>query len=207
MANTRDELVNRFIAVNGAGKVQAAAGTAMANGDIDTRDKCVITREEIIVRRDIRDCRNEDLTDSQLVTRLARYTLAYSEVTPQILARWFALYAGGAASPTGSPANEIQTLTRGGTVSGGTFQIQMVLEGRTVITKAIAFDATTAAIQDALTASRMLYIHPGDVVVTGTWGTAMTLTFGGRLALKNTPIMYAKAFNQARVSTPTQASR
>lgn len=187
MANTREELVNRFIAFNGSGKVQAAVGTAMANADIDTRDKCTITREEVITRRDIRDCRNEDLTDSQIVTRLARYTLNYAEITPQIYARWFALFAGAAANPTGTPANEEQTLTRSGTVSGGTFKINYTLEGRTVQTKAIAWDASNATILAALTATRMAFIHPGDVVVGGTWGTAITLTYGGRLAKTNMP--------------------
>lgn len=185
MPNTRNELVNRFVAFSGEGKVQSAIGTAQPNSDIDVRDKCTITREEVIVRRDVRDCRNEDLTDSQIVTRMARYTLNYAEVTPQILARWFAWYAGASAAPTGTPANEVQTLTRGGTVTGGTFKIALTLEGRTATTKAIAWDAPAAQIEAALTTSRMFFIHPGDVAVTGTWGTAMTLTFGGRLANAN----------------------
>jgi hypothetical protein len=187
MANTREELVNRFIAFSGAGKTQSAIGTAQPNADIDTRDKCTITREEVITRRDVRDCRNQDLTDSQLLTRLARYTLVYAEVTPQIMARWFALFAGASASPTGTPAHEIQSLTRGGTVSGGTFRINLTLEGRTVQTKDIAWDASNSAILAALTTSRMFFIHPGDVTVGGTWGTAITLTFAARLGHANLP--------------------
>lgn len=187
MANLREELVNRFVAFNGAGKVQSAIGTAQPNSDIDTRDKCVITREEVITRRDVRDCRDEDLTDSQILTRLARYTLVYSEVTPLILARWFALFAGASAAPTGSPANEVQTLTRGGTVSGGTFRINLALEGRTVQTKDIAWNASNADILAALTTSRMFFIHSGDVVVGGVWGSAVSLTFGSRLGHANLP--------------------
>lgn len=188
MANTREELVNRFFAISGVGKIQAAVGTGMANASIDTRDKCTITREEVITRRDIRDCRDEDMTDSQIVTRLGRYTLNYTEVTPQIEARWAAYFFGTAAAPTGAPANEVQTLTRSGTVSGGSFTLAMTLEGRLVTTKPIAWNATTTDIQNALTASRMLYIHPGDVVVTGDW-TGMVLTFGGRLAHADLPLM------------------
>ena len=187
MANNREELVDQFIAFSGQGKVQSAIGVAQPNSDIDTRDKCTITREEVVTRRDVRDCKNQDLVDSQLVTRLARYTLVYEEVTPQIMARWFAWFAGGSAAASGTPADEAQTLTRGGTVSGGTFRINMTLEGRTVQTKDIAWDASTAAIQAALTTSRMFFIHSGDVVVTGTWGTAMTLTFGNRLGNANLP--------------------
>lgn len=165
MANTREELVNRFFAINGAGKIQAALGTAQPNADIDTRDKCTITREEIIVRRDLRDCRNEDMVGSDILTRLARYTLVYAEITPQILSRWFALYLGGAANPTGAQANEIQAITRVGTVSGGGFKLRATLEGRSVTTKIINWDDTTALIQSKLTAARMRFIHPGDVVV------------------------------------------
>ncbi len=182
MANTREELVNRFFAMNGAGKVQAAIGTAMSNADIDTRDKCTITREEVITRRDVRDCRNEDLADSQIVTRLARYTLVYDEVTPQIMAKWFALFAGAAAAPTGSPANEVQTITVAG---AGT--LALTLEGRTATTKSISGSATAAEIQAALTAARMLFIHPGDVVISGSG--PFTATFGGRLAHANLGVM------------------
>jgi hypothetical protein len=182
MANTREELVNRFIAFNGAGKIQSAVGTAQPNADIDTRDKCTITREEIIVRRDVRDCRNEDLVSSDILTRLARYTLVFAEVTPQILARFFALCFGAAAAPTGSPANEVQTIT----VTGdGT--LSLTLEGRTVTTKTIPAAATAAQIQAALTAARMRFIHPGDVVITGTG--PFTATFGGRLAHANLATM------------------
>lgn len=187
MPNTREELVNRFVAFNGAGKVQSAIGVAQPNSDIDTRDKCTITREEVITRREVRDCRDEDLVDSQILTRLARYTLVYNEITPQLYARWFAWFAGGSAAPTGAPTNEVQSLTRGGTVSGGTFRINLTLEGRTVQTKDIQWNASNADIQSALTTSRMFFIHPGDVAVGGTWGSAITLTFGGRLADANLP--------------------
>lgn len=187
MANTREELVNRFVAFSGAGKVQSAIGVAQPNGDIDTRDKCTITREEVVTRRDVRDCRDEDLTDSQIITRLARYTLNYAEVTPQILARWFALFAGASAAPVGTPADEVQSLTRTGTVSGGTFRINLTLEGRTVQTKDIAWNASNADILAALTTSRMFFIHPGDITIGGTWGTAITITFTNRLGDANLP--------------------
>ncbi len=185
MANTRNELVNRFIAFNGEGKVQSAIGVPQPNSDIDTRDKCTITREEVIVRRDVRDCRNEDLADSQLITRAARYTLTYAEITPQLFARWFAWFAGGSASPTGSQANEVQTVTVAG---DGT--LAMTLEGRTATTKLIESTGLTAALlQAALTAARMYFIHPGDVVVTGTGPYTLTFPETGRLGRANLPIM------------------
>lgn len=186
-------MTDRFAAFSGIGMRQTAQGTPLANADIDTRDKCTITREEVVERRDYRDCRDEDQTDSKIQTRLARWTFDYTEITPQILARWSAYKLGAATAPTGTPADEVQTLTRSGTVSGGTFTLAMTLEGRTVTTKPIAWDATTAAIQSAMTASRMLFIHPGDVVVTGDWITGMILTFPntGRLGRADLPLLVA----------------
>jgi hypothetical protein len=186
MPNTREELVNRFVAFSGVGKVQSAIGVGQPNGDIDTRDKCTITREEVFTRRDVRDCRNQDLTDSQIITRLARYTLVYAEITPQLYARWFAYFAGASAAPTGTPADEVQTLA---VVGDGT--LALTLEGRTATTKTIpAAGITAAKIQAALTASRMFFIHPGDVVVSG-GSSPFTLTFPntGRLGRANLPLV------------------
>jgi hypothetical protein len=179
MANTREELVNRFFAVNGAGKIQSADGVALANGDIDTREKCTITREEVITRRERRDCRNEDIVSSDILTRLARYTLNFAEVTPQIMARYFAWFAGGAAGPTGTPANEVQNINYSGTVNSGTFKLKMTLEGRVVTTKAIAYNASTVDLIAALTAARMLYIHPGDITALGGIKQVETLAIVG----------------------------
>lgn len=193
MANNREELVDRFFVVSGAGKVQAAKGTGLANSDLDTRDKCTITRELIVDRRETRDCRNEYMLKTKIRTRYSRITLNYAECTPQIIHRWTSILLGAAAGPSGTPANEVQTLTRSGTVSGGTFTLSMTLEGRTVTTKPIAWNATNQQIQDALTAARMLFIQPGDVAVTGGWGTAITITFPntGRLGRANLPMLVA----------------
>lgn len=189
MANTREQLSDRFLLVNGAGMKQAAFGTPIDNTDLTTRDKCTITREEVVDRRVYFDCRDEYPIDTKIQTRLARYTFDYAEVTPQIMARWTALKNGAAAAPTGTPANEVQTLTYNSTVTGGTFTLALTLEGRTATTKPLAFNATAAQIQAALTAARMKFIEPGDVVATGSFGTAVTLTFGGRLAKANLPLL------------------
>ena len=179
MANTRQVLTDRFFIVNGAGKKQSAMGTGLANGDLDTRDKCTVTREEVIDRRVYMDCRNEDPMKSKVITRLARYTLDYAEVTPQIIARWTAYKEGAATAPTGSSADEVQTLTYSGTVSSGTFTLALTLEGRTVTTKPIAYNATPATVQAALTAARMKFIEPGDVVASGGVKQKETLTVAG----------------------------
>jgi hypothetical protein len=184
MANTRELLVDRFIAISGTGKKQAATGTGMSNANIDTRLKCTISREEVITRRDVRDCRNEDLVDSQVVTRLARYTLNFAEVTPQIMAIFAAYDLGQAAVSAAAPAqNEHQTVT---VSADGTLSLTM--EGRTVTTKTIPSAGLTAAvIKAALTTSQMLFIHPGDIDVTGT-GPFLVI-FQGRLANADIPLM------------------
>lgn len=163
--NTKQVLNDRFIAVNGAGMKQSAIGTPLLNEDLDTRDKCTVTREEIVTRKEYRDCRDEDLVAAKVDTRAARYTLDYQEVTPQIIARWKALLQGAAIAPVGTPINEVQALARSGSVSSGAFAVSLTLEGRTVTSKPIPWNATESQIRAALTAARMNFIQPGDIAV------------------------------------------
>lgn len=193
MANTRQVLNDRFIAFSDTGQKQTAQGTPLANSDLDLRIKAAITRADNVTRREIRDCRDQDLIKSEITGRFARFTLNITEITPQILAIFTAYFAGASTAPTGSPANEVQTLARTGTVTGGTFTVALTLEGRTVTTKPIAYDATTSAIQDALTAARMLFVTPGSVTVGGDWSSGITLTFGGNLAKANIPAVVIDA--------------
>ena len=86
----------------------------------------------------------------------------------------------GYAVPLVQGANEVQTITFGGTVSGGTFTI--TLDGET--TAAIAYNATTAAVQAAL--EGLSNLAPGDVTVTGSAG-AYVLTYGGASAGRDVP--------------------
>lgn len=186
MANTRQFLGDRFFVVNGAGKVQSAQGVPMVNADLNYRLKAAITREEIIVRREYRNCRDEDFIGSKIRTRLARYTLAFTEVNPHLIGLFSALLLGSSLAPTGTPANEAQSIAVAG---DGT--IALTLEGRTVTTAQIESTGITAqAIQDALTDPRMLFIQPGDVVVTG-GSSPFTATFPetGRLGRANIPLM------------------
>jgi hypothetical protein len=53
--------------------------------------------------------------------------------------------------------------------------LSLTLEGRTVTTKTIPETGLTAAkIRDALTTAAMIFIHPGDVAVTGNIGLIYT---------------------------------
>jgi hypothetical protein len=86
---------------------------------------------------------------------------------------------------TGSPTNEVQTLTITGTPTGGTFRLSF----RSVTTGTIAFSATAAAVQAALEA--LSTIGTGNVVCTGgpLPGTAVVITFQGQLAGQNQPLI------------------
>lgn len=79
--------------------------------------------------------------------------------------------------------DEVQKVTKSGTVSGGTFTL--TFDGET--TAAIAFDAPAADVQTAL--ENLVNIHPGDVEVTGgpVSTTALTFTFGDNYAGENVP--------------------
>lgn len=187
MPNTPQRLVDRFIAVSEEAAVQSAIDVGLVNADINMRHRCEISVQEVVERNEVRDCRNEYLVDETLRTRALRFTLTYTDVTPQILALWLAYFKGAQAGPVGTPANEEVLLSRTGTVSGGAFKIQVVLEGRTVVTGNIAWNASAQDIIDALTHPRMFFIQPGDIAVTGDWTSGYTIEFTGRLANANIP--------------------
>lgn len=86
---------------------------------------------------------------------------------------------------TGSPTNEVQTLSISGTPTGGTFKLSF----RSVVTAAIAFGATAAAVQAALEA--LSTVGTGNVVCTGgpLPGTPVVVTFQGQLAGQNQPLI------------------
>jgi hypothetical protein len=193
MSNERVRQIYQFVAVSGAGKRQSALGVFQPNGDIDVRDKCKVTVRDNVNRRDQFDCDGVDLIRQDILDRDTIITLDYKEdgLNAQILARWIAYMQGVAADPSGATTNEIQTLTRSGTVSGGTFTLTLVHEGKTGVTEPIPYNASTSDILAALlkktgTSTAMgKLLKAGDVAVGGTWGAGITLTFGGRFAAAN----------------------
>jgi hypothetical protein len=182
MANAVRFLDDRFIAFSGIGMIQVDKDTPLADADIDTRHKCQITLEDVITRRDDRDCEDVDLTGQPILTRYRRVRLSYPAITPQLLAFWLAYYLGAASAPTGSPQNEIQTLSRSGTVSSGYFTLALTLEGRTATTTPLAWNATATEIENALTAARMKWIQPGDVSMSAGTKQVETATAAGNIS-------------------------
>jgi hypothetical protein len=103
---------------------------------------------------------------------------------------------------TGTDVNEVQTITPGGTVSGGSYQI--VYDGE--ITAAIAFNAAVGAIQTALEA--LPSIGAGGIVVSGAALNAgnVVLTFsngtvGNPLGGKHHPLV--SVINNLTGTSPT----
>src|SRR5690349_11723985 len=135
MANQRWRKIHQFLAVSGQGKVQSAFDVFMPNSDLDTRDACDIEQSDVVERRQEYDCDGVDLADEPIIRRFTQFRLTYSKINAQILARWDAYKEGVAGASSGAVANEVQTLTRNGTVSGGTFTISLTVEGKTGTTE------------------------------------------------------------------------
>ena len=111
-------------------------------------------------------------------TNVAEVTVDASSLTTTTVTLTPSTVTAGVAA-----VNEVQTLTPGGVVTGGTYTI--TFDGFT--SSAIAFDANAATITTALDA--MSNLAPGDCVATG--GPVnignVTLTFGGARAGTNVP--------------------
>lgn len=91
---------------------------------------------------------------------------------------------------TSAGANDVQTITYGGTVSGGTFTITATpttpYNGTPSVTLTEAYNVTAAALQADL---ESIY-GPGNVVVTGAAGSSAVVTFTGALAIQTiTPMV------------------
>jgi hypothetical protein len=92
------------------------------------------------------------------------------------------LYKDGVNAPSMQPYDEVQTVSMGGTVTGGTFTL--TFNGQT--TSALAWNVTATVAQTALNA--LSSVAPGSVTVTGGAlpGTPLTITFtGGRIASRD----------------------
>ncbi len=136
---------------------------------------------------DVRGCTGKHLVDRILTSRVMTWSLEFN-VSALLLAGAAALLYGVAAAPTGTPADEVQTITINAT--GGTFTISFTFEGLTATTPALAWNATAAQVQAALEALRS--IKPGNVTV-GLAGLVYTVTFAGDLAKANVPALVTNA--------------
>ncbi len=191
--NTPLFLEDRFMAISGIGKRQSGLDDLFDNADLDFRLKADVKLNLVDERRTILDCDGVDIDDEILQRSRMLVTLTFPNgVQPSLMAIFLAYYLGAAAAPTGILANEEQTLTRTGTVSGGSFSLSIDFEGRQGATGAIPFNASLAEIQAALTkegSSIGKIIKPGDVSVSGDWASGFLFAFGGRLQNADLPLM------------------
>lgn len=171
-------------AISGDFMAQPAFDTPIATADIDYRQAMTTPafHANQMFREEQRDCGGGRVVIEYVTGKIAKFTFAFN-FNAKLGAGYYALLRGIAAAPTGTPANEIQTLAFGG-ATAGSYKLAMDFEGLQGTTSAIAFDATNSVIQAAIQAIRP--IKSGNLVVTGT--TSKTLTFGGRLANANLPL-------------------
>lgn len=99
---------------------------------------------------------------------------------------------------SGTPTNEVQTLTVTGTPTGGTFRLAF----NSVATANIAFNASAAAVQSAL--ELISTIGAGNVAATGgpLPTTAVVITFQNNLAAQNVPLITATGVTLTGGTTP-----
>lgn len=168
--------------------IQAAHDTAIATANLNYRHPQTTPAFHGIIpfREETRSCDSRYVIIEELTGKIARFTIAFN-ATAKFLAGWYAYLQGVAAAPTGTPANESQTLAIGG-ATAGTFTLALDFEGLSATTSAIAFNATAATIQTALEALRP--IKAGNVTVSGSVGGPFTISFSpGTLANANLPLL------------------
>ncbi len=176
------------VAMSAAFMVQPAYDSAILTANLNYRHPQTTPafHNNVAFREQTRSCDSQYVTIEELTGKIARFTIGFTG-SAKFLAGWYSYLKGVTAAPTGTPANESQTLTIGG-ASGGDFTLTFDFEGLAGTTSAIAYNATAATIQLALEALRP--IKAGNVAVTGSVGGPFTISFaGGNLANGNLPLI------------------
>lgn len=204
----RWQKVNQFLVINGAGKIQPALGTFPADAYFDTRENCEIEVDLEIERGKQLNCNNRDIYREPVKRRYRRFRLTYSSPTPLQMFRMIAYKEGAVDAPTGTPANEVQFLSKTGVFTSGSFKLGMALEGRSGASKAISYNnPTVAEVIAAITnqaATLGKIIQPGDI--TGAGGTAQVETnivVGTITATGNIPVTVTAAGSVALAAGKT----
>lgn len=189
MPNTSYTNRKLVVAFSPAFMVQSAYGTPIASANLTARHPQNTPAFHGIIpfREETRDCSGEFIIIEKLTGKIARFTFAF-DVTAKLAAGWFAYLQGVSAAPTGTPADEAQTIALGG-ATGGTATFDLDFEGLSGASASVATTAalTAAQVQAALESARA--IKAGNVAVTGSAGGPFTVTFQGKLAKANLPLM------------------
>lgn len=192
MANARFRKLNEFLLTSLIGRMQAAFGMPLLDSALDTLENCEVEMNLEIERGEQKNCDKMFIIGQPVKKRRRQFRFRFTDPTPHQMFKYTAYMTGAVEDPTGIAQNEVQTLTRSGTVDGGAFQLAMTLEGRSGVSKPISWNATNqqilaAIIDQAYSLGKI--IKPGDVTVTGVWGTGIILTFGKRLRNANLPAL------------------
>lgn len=131
----------------------------------------------------ILSCDQQDLTGKEVIRRIVRFDMDY-DADPTLMAIHLALTMGVAAAPTGTPANEVQTLTKVGT--GGTFRIGVPVGAFTKYTPNLPAAPTAAQLKTAL--ENINRIGRGNVTVS-LLVNDYTITFVNNLANADMPLL------------------
>lgn len=146
-----------------------------------------------------------DVDGTQATRSITLRTAAFTKATHYpmnilksgtVIARYETGAYAGLWGPYAGEASEVQTATVTGSPTGGSFTLTYAGE----TTAAIAYNATAAAVQSALTA--LPNVNAGDVTVTGSAGGPYTITFGGILAGENVAAITASGAGLTGGSTP-----
>jgi hypothetical protein len=190
MANPK--FTNRKLVVGYPGEFKVESGirnadrgrrhkqTPAANGAGVSFERCVSGTESRLFGA-LRYPGNSNRQNCQVYVRLV--------ATAYVLAGWYAYLQGVAAAATGSPADEVQTLNLHGATGGHITLGRWTFEGLSE-TSALIFDdgrINRGDVQAALENVRS--IKKGNVTVTGAAGGPFTITFTGKLAKANIPLL------------------
>lgn len=145
----------------------------------------------------ILDCSQQDLVAKEVIRRITRFDIDY-DADPRLMAIHLAYLLGVAAAPTGTPTNEVQTITS--TATGGTGRIGVPVGSVTKYTPSLPFDVTAAAMKTAL--ENINFIGRGNVTVTLLAGV-YTITFINNHANDNMGQLVAHADNSTSLTGGT----
>lgn len=101
----------RFIVFSGTGK-QQNGNTVLDDADLDTRDNCTFTIEDVVTTETVYDCAQQDIHEETVESQMKMLTVTYTTVTAQIIARWLAYFLSAAAAPITSGGKKKHALTR-----------------------------------------------------------------------------------------------
>lgn len=92
--------------------------------------------------------------------------------------------------PLRDPDSAVWTITESAGTDGGTYKLQVEVDGDAAVTGDIAYDASAATIDTAITA--LSNVGASDVSVSGSAGGPYTVTFEGALATKSVVLSVAE---------------